>query len=105
VRASAPHTRGRRRPRGSVVRPPEGIRSWPPTYQPSLTLNRSAVTFPAGWGGSRRVMALVVGERLFKYHGLGNDFVVLDRRKAGRDITAAESVALCERHRGVGADG
>src|SRR4051812_48092016 len=46
-----------------------------------------------------------MGERLFKYHGLGNDFVVLDRRSSGADIDAAASVALCDRRRGVGADG
>src|SRR3954469_13047924 len=46
-----------------------------------------------------------MGERLFKYHGLGNDFVVLDRRQTGRDIDSAESVRLCDRRLGVGADG
>jgi len=46
-----------------------------------------------------------VGERLFKYHGLGNDFVVLDRRSSGQDIGPAEAVQLCDRRRGVGADG
>jgi diaminopimelate epimerase len=46
-----------------------------------------------------------VGERLFKYHGLGNDFVVLDRRPGGPDLGPAESVRLCDRRLGVGADG
>jgi diaminopimelate epimerase len=46
-----------------------------------------------------------VGERLFKYHGLGNDFVVLDRRPSGRDIGPEQSIQLCDRRRGVGADG
>ena len=46
-----------------------------------------------------------VQERLFKYHGLGNDFVVLDRRASGRDIDADTARALCDRRRGVGADG
>ena len=46
-----------------------------------------------------------MGERLFKYHGIGNDFVVLDRRPGGRDIGPAESIRLCDRRRGVGADG
>jgi diaminopimelate epimerase len=44
-------------------------------------------------------------EPFFKYHGLGNDFVVLDRRATGQDLTAAESRALCDRHFGIGADG
>ncbi|HEY8209975.1 MAG TPA: diaminopimelate epimerase [Myxococcaceae bacterium] len=46
-----------------------------------------------------------MGERLHKYQGLGNDFVVLDRRQTGRDIGPAESVRLCDRRLGVGADG
>lgn len=44
-------------------------------------------------------------ERLFKYHGLGNDFVILDRRKTGQDIGPELSRALCDRRRGVGGDG
>jgi diaminopimelate epimerase len=44
-------------------------------------------------------------ERGFKYHGLGNDFVVLDRRSAGSDLDAESSRRLCDRRRGVGADG
>src|SRR5437763_15773043 len=44
-------------------------------------------------------------ERAFKYHGLGNDFVLLDRRETARDISAQEARGLCDRHRGVGADG
>jgi diaminopimelate epimerase len=45
------------------------------------------------------------GERGFKYEGLGNDFVVLDRRASDLDVSAATSRALCDRRRGVGADG
>ncbi len=44
-------------------------------------------------------------ERLFKYHGLGNDFVILDRRRDGRDIESKTARRLCDRRRGVGADG
>ncbi len=44
-------------------------------------------------------------EPFFKYHGLGNDFVVLDRRKSARDIDAAVARVLCDRRRGIGADG
>ena len=44
-------------------------------------------------------------ERIFKYHGLGNDFVVLDRRQTGVDIDAELSRWLCDRRRGIGADG
>ncbi len=44
-------------------------------------------------------------ERFFKFHGLGNDFVVLDRRESGIDLDAAASRRLCDRHYGIGADG
>lgn len=44
-------------------------------------------------------------EKLFKYHGLGNDFVILDRRGTGVDIDARAAIALCDRRRGVGGDG
>jgi diaminopimelate epimerase len=44
-------------------------------------------------------------ERFFKYHGLGNDFVVLDRRASGTDLDADAVVRLCDRHFGIGADG
>ncbi|TSC23410.1 diaminopimelate epimerase [Corallococcus sp. Z5C101001] len=44
-------------------------------------------------------------ERIFKYHGLGNDFVVMDRRGTGLDIDAEQSRWLCDRRRGIGADG
>jgi diaminopimelate epimerase len=46
-----------------------------------------------------------VSERLHKYHGLGNDFVLLDRRTVGGDIGPEATHALCDRRRGVGADG
>ncbi len=39
-----------------------------------------------------------------KMHGLGNDFVVIDRRKGGRAVTAVEARAIGDRHRGVGFD-
>jgi len=50
-------------------------------------------------------MARGTVERFFKYHGLGNDFVVLDRRASALDIDDETSRRLCDRHFGVGADG
>ena len=44
-------------------------------------------------------------ERGFKYEGLGNDFLVLDRLSSGTDLSPAAARALCDRRRGVGADG
>ncbi|WP_342375022.1 diaminopimelate epimerase [Myxococcus stipitatus] len=46
-----------------------------------------------------------VRERIFKYQGLGNDFVVLDRRRSGMDIDAETSRWMCDRRLGIGADG
>jgi diaminopimelate epimerase len=43
--------------------------------------------------------------RFFKYHGLGNDFVVLDRRGGGGPIEPSRARSLCDRRRGIGADG
>jgi diaminopimelate epimerase len=40
-----------------------------------------------------------------KYHGLGNDFLVVDRMEGGRALGSREVRWLCDRHRGVGADG
>ena len=43
--------------------------------------------------------------RFSKYQGTGNDFVVLDKRAGGAPLPAAAAVFLCDRHRGIGADG
>lgn len=43
--------------------------------------------------------------RLEKYHGLGNDFLVLLDPDGSRPVDGAAARALCDRHRGVGADG
>ena len=40
-----------------------------------------------------------------KFHGLGNDFVLIDAREAGGLVDASTAIHLCDRHRGVGADG
>jgi diaminopimelate epimerase len=43
--------------------------------------------------------------RLTKHHSLGNDFLVLLDRDGTRPVTGATALAICDRHRGVGADG
>lgn len=44
--------------------------------------------------------------RFYKYEGLGNDFIVLERAELGdRELTDADARALCDRHLGIGADG
>lgn len=40
-----------------------------------------------------------------KYHGLGNDFLIVDRRAGGIPMDADLARRLCDRHTGVGADG
>ena len=40
-----------------------------------------------------------------KFEGLGNDFMVVDRRASGVDVTAEQARAWCDRRRGVGGDG
>jgi diaminopimelate epimerase len=40
-----------------------------------------------------------------KYHGTGNDFVLLEDLEDVRPLSAELVAALCDRHRGVGADG
>lgn len=43
--------------------------------------------------------------RFHKYEGLGNDFIVVPSASRGERFDAATARALCDRHRGVGADG
>ncbi len=43
--------------------------------------------------------------RFAKLHGLGNDFLLLDLRDGGEPLPAKRAIELCDRHRGVGADG
>ena len=40
-----------------------------------------------------------------KMNGAGNDFVLLDNRDHAHALTAGQIAVLCDRHRGVGADG
>ena len=43
--------------------------------------------------------------RIWKYHGTGNDFVMIEDLDDERPLVPALVAALCDRHRGVGADG
>lgn len=41
-----------------------------------------------------------------KYHGLGNDFILIDNRSSSEPLVMPEqAVQLCDRHFGIGADG
>lgn len=41
----------------------------------------------------------------YKMNGAGNDFIVIDNRKLTITLSQEEIEALCDRHRGIGADG
>lgn len=41
-----------------------------------------------------------------KYHGLGNDFILIDNRHSAEPlVTPEQAIQLCDRHFGIGADG
>jgi len=40
-----------------------------------------------------------------KYHGLGNDYIVMDPAQVGRELTLAEVRLICHRNYGPGSDG
>lgn len=40
-----------------------------------------------------------------KMHGLGNDFVVMDNMNGRISLSKEQIVSLCDRHKGIGADG
>ena len=43
--------------------------------------------------------------RFTKMNGAGNDFVMIDNRDGDVQLSAEQIVRICDRHRGVGADG
>lgn len=43
--------------------------------------------------------------RYSKYHGLGNDYLVLDPKQVGRELTRDEVELICHRNFGAGSDG
>src|SRR5215212_5484248 len=43
--------------------------------------------------------------RFSKMNGAGNDFVLIDNRHGNVQLSRQDVVRLCDRHRGVGADG
>src|SRR5438067_13308290 len=43
--------------------------------------------------------------RFTKMNGAGNDFILFDNRTADVDLERHQIAQLCDRHRGIGADG
>ncbi len=43
--------------------------------------------------------------RYTKYHGLGNDYIVMDPTSIGRDLSMNEIRLICHRNYGIGSDG
>lgn len=43
--------------------------------------------------------------KFYKYHGAGNDFILFDTRESVIDLKTNEIAFLCDRHKGIGADG
>jgi len=43
--------------------------------------------------------------RFTKMNGAGNDFILFDNRAGGIDLDRSQIAQLCDRHRGIGADG
>lgn len=54
---------------------------------------------------AKRPKAAAQPERFWKYHALGNDYLVLDPQDAARAPKAAEVVRICHRNFGLGSDG
>ena len=46
-----------------------------------------------------------MSRRFWKGHALGNDYLVLDPRELGFQLTPRRVRALCDRRRGIGGDG
>jgi diaminopimelate epimerase len=43
--------------------------------------------------------------KFYKYHGLGNDYIIIDPADGVNQLTAAEIVRICHRNYGIGSDG
>ena len=43
--------------------------------------------------------------RFVKYHGVGNDFILIDGMSSQAAISPTQAIRLCDRHFGIGADG
>ena len=73
------------------------------TASPSLNVGVAPVTAPRA---ATSMATPAVKLPFTKYHGLGNDFVLLDCRDMPEPpLTPAQAASMCDRNFGVGADG
>ncbi|MBF0224772.1 MAG: diaminopimelate epimerase [Desulfobacterales bacterium] len=43
--------------------------------------------------------------KFYKYHGLGNDYIVLDPCEIGHNLNSSKIITICHRNLGIGSDG
>jgi len=53
----------------------------------------------------RAAATIMIMLRFTKMNGAGNDFILLDNRAGDIDLDRSQIARLCDRHRGIGADG
>src|SRR3954464_824834 len=75
-------------------------------------LRRSRLTLTTRWGQRVPPLAFVASAykfsnmlRFTKMNGAGNDFVMIDNRAGDVRLKPDQIVRICDRHRGIGADG
>ncbi|KAK4530110.1 hypothetical protein CCYA_CCYA03G0967 [Cyanidiococcus yangmingshanensis] len=80
-----------------------------PLHKRSSRKRAVSMKLTENWSDAARAMesSQAQGWMLFtKYEGLGNDFILIDQRQTPwRALSTSQAVRLCDRHRGVGADG
>jgi diaminopimelate epimerase len=63
----------------------------------------AAVASGVGFAGRRMLNGSML--RFTKMNGAGNDFILIDNRAGDIDLNPSQIARLCDRHRGIGADG
>jgi diaminopimelate epimerase len=71
-----------------------------PSRFPIISILSGMINFAGQFSGT-----LSMNISFFKYHGTGNDFILIDNRNAGFNPGPAVVARLCDRHFGIGADG
>lgn len=54
---------------------------------------------------TRKYLYKAMNRKFFKYHALGNDYIIIDPSRCGIPITKKTVSLLCNRRKGIGADG